>query len=245
MQPLRLRAFAALRCPFCRAELDVAGGALRCPKRHSFDLARSGYVNLAVHGGRGRADGGDTRVQLQRRTSVLEAGLFDSMADAIVAGAGSLRAAVPLVLDAGCGTAHHLDRVVSRAGHPCLGLGLDISKEAAAMAARRFDGLAFAVADIWSDWPIRDGVADLVMSLFAPKNFSAAARCLRREDSSPWPTPGPITSLNCARHCRCSPCRPTSGAGIAIACRRRSPSSRTHAHGSGSRSMRLWHATWC
>jgi 23S rRNA (guanine745-N1)-methyltransferase len=98
---------------------------------------------------------------------------------------------LPLVLEAACGTAHHLDRVVSQARRPCLGLGLDISKEATAMAAQFFDGLAFAVADVWSDWPVRDGAADLVMSLFAPKNFGEAARCLRPQGVIAVAYPGP------------------------------------------------------
>jgi 23S rRNA (guanine745-N1)-methyltransferase len=191
VQPLRYRAFAALRCPFCRAEFAIAGRALRCPGRHSFDLARSGYVNFAVGRRQPRAGSGDTRAQLQRRAAVLDAGLFDFVADAIVAGANALPAPLPVVLDAGCGTGHHLARVVGGLGRPSCGLGLDISRDATEMAARRFAALAFAVADVWSDWPIRDGVADLVLSLFAPKNFGEAARCLRPGGLIALAYPGP------------------------------------------------------
>jgi 23S rRNA (guanine745-N1)-methyltransferase len=162
---------------------------LRCPRRHSFDLARSGYVNLAV--GRGRAGGGDTRPQLQRRRAILDAGLLDFVADAIVAGAALLPAPSPLVVEAGCGTGHHLARVVSRLNRPGRGLGLDLSRDATDLAARRFADLAFAVADAWSDWPIRDGAADLVLSHFAPKNFSEAARCLRPGGLIALGYPGP------------------------------------------------------
>jgi len=191
VQPLRLGAFAALRCPFCRADLAVAGRALRCPRRHSFDLARSGYVNLAVDHGPRRAAGGDTRAQLQRRSAVLDAGLFDFMADAIVAAVAPFSAASPLVLDAGCGTGHHLARVAAGLDKPCRGLGLDISRAATDIGARRFDNIAFAVADVWSDWPIRGAVADLVLSVFAPKNFGEAARCLRPGGMIALAYPGP------------------------------------------------------
>jgi SAM-dependent methyltransferase len=38
---------------------------------------------------------------------------------------------------------------------------------------------AFAVADLWAEWPVHDAVTDLVMSIFAPKNFAEMARVLR------------------------------------------------------------------
>lgn len=36
----------ALRCPVCGGPLLLVGRSLRCPKAHSFDLAKEGYVNL-------------------------------------------------------------------------------------------------------------------------------------------------------------------------------------------------------
>src|SRR5206468_1280309 len=43
----------------------------------------------------------------------------------------------------------------------------------------RWPALAFAVADLWAEWPVHDAVADLVISIFAPKNFTETARVLR------------------------------------------------------------------
>lgn len=37
---------AALRCPVCQGPLLQVGRSLRCPKAHSFDLAKEGYANL-------------------------------------------------------------------------------------------------------------------------------------------------------------------------------------------------------
>ena len=39
--------------------------------------------------------------------------------------------------------------------------------------------LAFAVTDLWTEWPVRDAAVDLVISIFAPKNYPEAARVLR------------------------------------------------------------------
>ena len=182
MQPLRRHAYAALRCPICRADIDLVGRSFRCQRRHTFDLARSGYVNLAV--GRIAKAGGDTVDQLQRRRAFLASGAFDFIADAIVAHTRRQRwRATPLVLDAGCGTGYHLDRVTrglaAETGRPCAGLGIDLARDAVRMAAGDHEALAFAVADVWSDWPVGSATADLLINVFAPKNFAEMARTLR------------------------------------------------------------------
>jgi 23S rRNA (guanine745-N1)-methyltransferase len=59
------------------------------------------------------------------------------------------------------------------------GLGLDISKDATRQASRRWPAFAFAVSDLWTEWPVRDMAVDLVISMFAPRNFPEAARVLR------------------------------------------------------------------
>jgi 23S rRNA (guanine745-N1)-methyltransferase len=56
---------------------------------------------------------------------------------------------------------------------------IDLSKDAAAWCARRHPGRGIAVADVWGPWPLHDGCADLVVSIFAPKNFTEMARVLR------------------------------------------------------------------
>jgi 23S rRNA (guanine745-N1)-methyltransferase len=170
--------FGILRCPVCRCDLIPAGRSLVCERGHNFDLASSGYVNLLAGSGRRGVAGGDSRAQLQRRDAFLAAGHFDFIADAIArqACAGS-RSASPLqTLDAGCGTGYHLGRVATGARSD--GLGLDRSKAAARFASLRHNQLAFAVTDLWRDWPVRSRSVGLVINVFAPKNFSEMARVL-------------------------------------------------------------------
>jgi len=168
--------FGLLRCPVCRLDLSACGsGRLACRNLHSFDIAREGYVNLLV----GRAaTGGDQVEQLRHRARFLEAGHFDAVAtmivDRLLPGAGKTWS----VLDAGCGTGHHLASVAAGLD-VAAALGLDVSRAATRLAARRWPNLAVAAANLWSDWPVRDGAADVVLSVFAPKNFPEAARVLR------------------------------------------------------------------
>jgi 23S rRNA (guanine745-N1)-methyltransferase len=177
-------AFRILRCPVCRRDLNPIGRSLVCEHGHNFDLARSGYVNLTVGRGRRAAAGGDANPQLQRRRAFLASGHFDFIADAILrrARTSSHSASRLQILDAGCGTGYHLGRVArhrfGRIEARAHGFGLDISKHAARIAALHFKELAFAVADLWTDWPVRSGAVDLVTNVFAPKNFREMARVL-------------------------------------------------------------------
>src|SRR5258707_714197 len=123
-------AHGMLRCPRCRSEFRGSAGALVCVAGHSFDLARSGYVNLlagrrrlpapappgsgTLPPGRGRlpAAGGAARVRLRRRRASLGAGPFVFIAVA-VGWARPLGGPSPRVLAGGWGTGHYLDRVTA------------------------------------------------------------------------------------------------------------------------------------
>jgi 23S rRNA (guanine745-N1)-methyltransferase len=172
-----------LRCPVCRLELTGAAGALVCRNLHSFDLAREGYVNLLSSRKRQPASGGDSAEQLRYRAAFLDPGHFDVIAAKIAEHVQQIETK-PIfgqwrILDAGSGTGHHLARIAEALPPPVVGIGLDISKDAARQAARRWPLLAFAVADLWIEWPVQDAAVDLVISIFAPKNFPEAARVLR------------------------------------------------------------------
>lgn len=178
--------FALFRCPVCRGDLALAERRLTCINGHGFDLARSGYVNLAMARRHARAVGGDAREQLEHRARFLARGHFDFIADIVAARADCRRA----ILDIGCGTGFHLARIVERAA-ASIGAGIDLSKDAAAWCARRHPALEVAVADIWNRWPIHDGSVDLVTSIFAPKNYAEMARVLRPDGLLVLVFPGP------------------------------------------------------
>jgi 23S rRNA (guanine745-N1)-methyltransferase len=181
-----------LRCPICRLDLAGAAGSLVCGNRHSFDLARDGYVSLLDGRRRSLTARGDSAEQLGHRAAFLEAGHFSPVASTI---ASHVAHAAPApdwrVLDAGCGTGHHLAEVAAALRTPVIGLGLDIAGAAAQRAARQWRELAFAVADVWAEWPVQDEAADLVLSIFAPKNFAEMSRVLRPGGWLALAYPGP------------------------------------------------------
>lgn len=202
---MRTGALSYLRCPVCRAELAVSGATLRCAAGHAFDIARQGYVNLLT--GRSRHPG-DSPAMVAARARFLAAGHYRFLAEAIAAAAPeppapgpavtARRTAAPgppgptprpeLAVDVGGGTGYHLAAVLDV--QPALvGLVLDASKAAARRAARAHTRALAAVCDAWSQLPLADGAARLVLSVFAPRNGPELHRVLRADGALIVATP--------------------------------------------------------
>jgi 23S rRNA (guanine745-N1)-methyltransferase len=158
-----------LRCPVCTGELSESDGALRCAGGHSFDIARQGYVNLVP-------GAGDTVAMVEARDAFLGAGHYRRLGDALAEEAAGVRAP-GAVVDIGAGTGHHLARVLD-AMPERIGLALDASSPALRRAARAHPRAAAVGSDAWKPLPLRDGVAALILSVFAPRNPAEMARVL-------------------------------------------------------------------
>jgi 23S rRNA (guanine745-N1)-methyltransferase len=174
---MRAEVVRHLRCPVCALPMAIApdGGTLRCPRGHSFDVARQGYVNLTA----GRAPrGGDTAEMVAAREEFLRSGAYDFITQALVAAARATTPAGAFVVDAGAGTGHHLAAVVD-ALPEAVGLALDVAKPALRRAARAHPRCGAALVDTWARWPLADGAASLLLNVFAPRNGGEFRRVLR------------------------------------------------------------------
>ena len=65
-----------LLCPICSEQLNLTDRQYRCPRNHSFDIARQGYVNLLAVQQKHSLNPGDTREQVLSRREFLEAGFY-------------------------------------------------------------------------------------------------------------------------------------------------------------------------
>ena len=181
-----------LRCPACGGPFTATGPTVRCPRGHSFDLARQGYVNLLA----GRpAPSGDTPPMVTARESFLAGGHYQFIADALASAAGEV-AGAGLVVDVGAGTGYHLAAVLD-AAPGAVGLALDSSAPAARRAARAHPRAAVAVCDAWGRLPLADGCASLLLNVFAPRNGPDFHRVLRPDGRLliVTPEPGHLTEL--------------------------------------------------
>ncbi len=174
MAPVLVEAVDLLRCPVCAGELSESDGALRCESGHSFDIARQGYVSLFA--GAGRRGEVDSPEMVEAREAFLGAGHFGRLSEALAEEARAADAA-GAVLDIGAGTGHHLARLLDALPER-VGLALDASSAALRRAARAHPRAAAIGADAWQALPLRDGVAALILSVFAPRNPAEMARVL-------------------------------------------------------------------
>lgn len=166
-----------VRCPVCQEAVDVVGRSLRCPRRHTFDTARQGYVSL-LSGAR-RTVNADSAAMVGARSAFLAGGHYAPLTDALARLAAALR--LPegaTVVDAGAGTGYYLAAVLD-ALPGCVGLALDTSSYALRRAARAHPRAGAASWDVWRPFPVRDGAVDVVLDVFAPRNGAEFHRILR------------------------------------------------------------------
>lgn len=166
-----------LRCPSCGAELSPGDGALRCPRRHSFDVARHGYVGLLTGA---RATSGDDGPMARARRDFLAAGRYAPIRAAVaeLATEGELPGRPATVVDVGCGTGYYLAGVLD-ALPDAVGLGLDTSAHALRVAAKAHARAAAATWDVFRPFPIASEQVDVLLDVFAPRNPAEFHRVLR------------------------------------------------------------------
>ena len=123
---------------------------------------------------------------VEARDAFLRAGHFrplsgalaeEARAAAATGGGVDALAAARAVVDLGAGTGHHLAAVLD-ALPDRNGIALDAAPAALRRAARSHPRAAAVGADAWKPLPLRDEIATIVLSVFAPRNASEIARIL-------------------------------------------------------------------
>ena len=99
-----------LRCPICKEKLNIAGKSYLCSNRHSFDIARQGYVNLLTVQAKHSLNPGDTRQQVLSRREFLETDTYRPILDAVIQAAQKLDIQGE-ILDIGCGEGYYAARL--------------------------------------------------------------------------------------------------------------------------------------
>jgi 23S rRNA (guanine745-N1)-methyltransferase len=164
----------------CGQPLIRHAGTMVCTRRHSYDVARSGYVNLLQPQDRRAPEAGDARPAVEARATLEQAGVGGALVDAVVRRLSVLALPRPtVVVDLGSGTGRALAAVA--AAREVAGVGIDLSVAAVEYAARHWDGLTWVVANADRTLPLLDGSVDLVLSLHARRNPPEVARVLKPE----------------------------------------------------------------
>ncbi|MCA1586360.1 MAG: methyltransferase domain-containing protein [Acidobacteria bacterium] len=161
----------------CGLPLERRERTFGCSHGHSYDVARSGYLNLLQPQDRRTRAAGDAKAAVEARARLLHAGIGRAIVDALVERAAALDLQPdPPVVDLGSGAGDALAAIARR--RPIAGIGIDLSTAAVEHASRRFPDLTWVVANADRRLPLMDRSVELVLSFHGRRNPAECARVL-------------------------------------------------------------------
>ena len=170
----RFASATAFACPICQENLTLLESSLKCNNRHSFDLAKFGYVNLAPQI---KQSANYDKENFQNRQQILEAGFYQAILDTLSTMLSSLETS-KTVLDIGCGEGFYSRKL--QEVHPDKTFyAFDISKDSVQIAAKSEPNWAvnWFVGDL-ARLPIKDASMDILLDIFSPANYGEFRRVL-------------------------------------------------------------------
>ena len=173
----RFASATAFACPICQENLALVESSLKCKNRHSFDLAKFGYVNLAPQI---KQSANYDKENFQNRQQILEAGFYQAILEAVSDLLSNSKNA-KTILDIGCGEGFYSRKLQER--HPDKTFyAFDISKDSVQIAAKSEPNWAvnWFVGDL-ARLPIKDASMDILLDIFSPANYGEFHRVLSKD----------------------------------------------------------------
>ena len=173
----RFASATAFACPICQENLTLAESSLKCNNRHSFDLAKFGYVNLAPQI---KQSANYDKENFQNRQQILEAGFYQAILE-VVSDLLSNSKNAKTILDIGCGEGFYSRKL--QESHPDKTFyAFDISKDSVQIAAKSEPNWAvnWFVGDL-ARLPIKDASMDILLDIFSPANYGEFRRVLSKD----------------------------------------------------------------
>ena len=173
----RFASATAFACPICQENLTLVESSLKCNNRHSFDLAKFGYVNLAPQI---KQSANYDKENFQNRQQILEAGFYQAILE-VVSDLLSNSKNAKTILDIGCGEGFYSRKLQER--HPDKTFyAFDISKDSVQIAAKSEPNWAvnWFVGDL-ARLPIKDASMDILLDIFSPANYGEFRRVLSKD----------------------------------------------------------------
>ena len=173
----RFASATAFACPICQENLTLVESSLKCNNRHSFDLAKFGYVNLAPQI---KQSANYDKKNFQNRQQILEAGFYQAILEAVSDLLSNSKNA-KTILDIGCGEGFYSRKL--QESHPDKTFyAFDISKDSVQIAAKSEPNWAvnWFVGDL-SRLPLQDASMDILLDLFSPANYGEFRRVLSKD----------------------------------------------------------------
>ncbi len=172
----RFTSATAFACPICQENLVLIETSLKCCNRHSFDLSKFGYVNLAPQI---KQSANYDKENFQNRQQILEAGFYQAILEAVSDLLASSETSTT-VLDIGCGEGFY-SRKLQETHSDKTFYAFDISKDSVQIAAKSEPNWAvnWFVGDL-ARLPIKDASMDILLDIFSPANYGEFRRVLSK-----------------------------------------------------------------
>ncbi|HIH2993720.1 TPA: putative RNA methyltransferase [Streptococcus pneumoniae] len=173
----RFASATAFACPICQENLTLLETNFKCCNRHSFDLAKFGYVNLAPQI---KQSANYDKENFQNRQQILEAGFYQAILDAVSDLLASSKTTTT-ILDIGCGEGFY-SRKLQESHSEKTFYAFDISKDSVQIAAKSEPNWAvnWFVGDL-ARLPIKDASMDILLDIFSPTNYGEFRRVLSKD----------------------------------------------------------------
>ncbi|VJE70572.1 23S_rRNA m1G745 methyltransferase [Streptococcus pneumoniae] len=173
----RFASATAFACPICQENLTLLETNFKCCNRHSFDLAKFGYVNLAPQI---KQSANYDKENFQNRQQILEAGFYQAILDAVSDLLASSKTTIT-ILDIGCGEGFY-SRKLQESHSEKTFYAFDISKDSVQIAAKSEPNWAvnWFVGDL-ARLPIKDANMDILLDIFSPANYGEFRRVLSKD----------------------------------------------------------------
>ena len=173
----RFATASSFACSICQENLTLVETSLKCSKRHSFDLAKFGYVNLAPQI---KQSANYDKENFQNRQEILEAGFYQAILEGI-SDLLATKSSAKTILDIGCGEGFYSRKL--QESHPDKTFyAFDISKDSVQIAAKSEPNWAvnWFVGDL-ARLPIKDASMDILLDIFSPANYGEFRRVLSKD----------------------------------------------------------------
>lgn len=173
----RFASATAFACPICQENLTLLETNFKCCNRHSFDLAKFGYVNLAPQI---KQSANYDKENFQNRQQILVAGFYQAILDAVSDLLASSKTTTT-ILDIGCGEGFY-SRKLQESHSEKTFYAFDISKDSVQIAAKSEPNWAvnWFVGDL-ARLPIKDANMDILLDIFSPANYGEFRRVLSKD----------------------------------------------------------------
>lgn len=169
----------SFRCPVCNLGLELKQNSYICKNNHVHDISKHGYVNLLMANQKKSKEPGDSEDMIKSRNAFLNEGYYHSLSTKLSEMIEkSLNKNTASILDVGCGVGYYLSVLKNHLNNNSKFYGIDISKPAIQIAAKRKLGANLAVASAYN-LPFIDNSFEVLYSVFSPVSPQECNRVLK------------------------------------------------------------------